>query len=64
MHLGYHGTQGQALTCTGPYSNAQSCPYFFRLKRDVRHISVILEIVLPSAFSKFRSAHSEVTCIM
>ena len=58
----YIGTEGPAKACTGPYNNAQSCPYFFLLKRDVRHMSVTLDVVLPSASSEFQSVHSGVRC--
>ena len=27
--LGYHGAEGPAWACTGPYNNTQSCPYYF-----------------------------------
>ena len=58
----YIGTDGSAWACTGPYNNAQSCPYFFRLKCDVKRTSVTLDVILPSASSNFQSVHSGVTC--
>ena len=62
MHLGYHSTEGPAQACTGPNNNVQSCPYLFRLKRDMRCTSVTIEVVLPSAFSNFLNGHSGVMC--
>ena len=60
----YTGTKGLAWACTGPYNNAQSCPYFFQLKCDVKRTSVTLDVILPSTSSNFQSVHSGVTCTL
>ena len=64
LHLSYHRTERVIQTSTGPNNNAQSCPYLFPLKCDVRRTSatLTLEVVLPSAFSIFQSTHSGFTC--